>query len=311
MSEALEDTVTSSDETTTLDESLTDDTSVDTSSADDATSSDEVSTTEAEQPPAVFDWNGEVDSLRKSEWFDKIDEQVRDAILKGVEAKYRNFERGYTKAFQDAASKRRELESRATELKEQELRLQRWLTGDANPMEDKQREIDSMRQAHETALAQAKAELEEAVKRAEEGWTGKYSTVEQEREALRQKVEQFETQMREAEEREIEAAIDDVETWLKSDAPDVYDNDAAFDAFCKVCASGVDPEDAVVMVRAKYGPPPAPVAEELPADLKAANLGASRAGNTVASENRSYKDIMDAMRRAAQTESYTEFMGRE
>lgn len=309
MSDALEDTVETTDETlTTTDDSGA---SFDASSDTGAETQEVAPESDAEQAPALFDWNGEVESLRKSEWFDKIDEPLRDAILKGVEAKYRNFERGYTKAFQDAAGKRKELEARATDLKEQELRLQRWLTGDANPLEDKQREIEALRQAHETALAQAKAELEEAIKRTETDWTGKYSTVEQEREALRQQVQQFETQMREAEEREIEAAIDDVETWLKSDAIDVYENDAAFDAFCKVCASGVDPEDAVVMVRAKYGPPPAPQAEELPADLKAANMGASRAGGTVAGDNRTYKDIMDAMRRAAQTESFSEFMSRE
>ena len=57
-----------------------------------------VDTTEAtetvEEAPAVIDWNGELDSLKSAEWLSDVDEGLRDALLRGIERKFRNFERG-------------------------------------------------------------------------------------------------------------------------------------------------------------------------------------------------------------------------
>jgi hypothetical protein len=101
---------------------------------------------------------------------------------------------------------------------------------------------------------------------------------------------------------QVEAAVTEVEDWLKSEADDVYSNDDAFYAFCVLCTGGVDPEDAVTMVRAKFGPAPAPEPEPVPEAMNLMNMGPNRAGATVQSENRSYKDIMDSMRRMAQSD---------
>ena len=76
--------------------------------------------------PDVFDWNGEVDSLQSADWFGKLDESLRDPLIKGIESKYQNWQRGYTNKFQDVAKQRREAENLLKEVKEQELRVQRW-----------------------------------------------------------------------------------------------------------------------------------------------------------------------------------------
>ena len=140
------------------------------------------------------------------------------------------------------------------------------------------------------------------MQKAAEEWTGKYGTAERERDDLRTRLEQFEYEAKAAEERQVEEAVDEVEGWLKSEANDVYENDDAFYAFCVLVTGGLDPEDAVTMTRAKFGPPPAPTPEPVPDAMKMMNLGPQRGGGTVQSENRSYKDIMDAMRRAAQSD---------
>lgn len=255
-----------------------------------------------EAPPSVFDWNGELDGLTKAEWFNKIDEPTRNTLVRGVESKYRNFERGFTKAFQDTASRKRELDRQAAAIREQELKIQKWLTGSSDPMAEKQAEIDRLKTAHEAALSALRDEFEQAQRKAAEEWTGKYGTTERERDELRQKLEQFEYEARQAEERQVEEAVTEVEDWLKSEAGDVYNNDDAFYAFCVLCTGGVDPEDAVTMVRAKFGPPPAPEPEPVPEAMNLMNLGPNRAGATVQTENRSYKDIMDSMRRMAQAD---------
>jgi hypothetical protein len=256
-----------------------------------------------EDAPAVFDWNGELDALSKADWFGRVgDEGLRNTLIRGFESKYRNFERGFTKAFQDTAARRKEIERREAKLREDEMRIQRWMTGDADPMAEKQREIDQLRAAHNAALETLRNEYEQAQRRAAEEWTGKYGTAERERDELRQRLESFEYEAKQAEERQIEQAVTEVEDWLKSEAADVYDNDDAFYAFTVLCTGGLDPEDAVTMVRAKFGPPPEPEPEPVPEAMNLMNLGPSRGTGTTQMENRSYKEIMDSMRRAAQAD---------
>lgn len=256
-----------------------------------------------EDAPSVFDWNGELDALTKADWFSKIgDDGLRNTLVRGFESKYKNFERGFTKAFQDTAARRKELERREAAIRENELRVQRWLSGNADPMAEKQVEIDKLKAAHDAAIQTLRDEYAQSVQKAQEEWTGKYGAAERERDELRQRLEQFEYEAKAAEDRQVEEAVDEVEGWLKSEASDVYENDEAFYAFCVLVTGGLDPEDAVVMTRAKFGPPPAPTPEPVPEAMNLMNLGPQRGAGTVQSESRSYKDIMDAMRRAAQTD---------
>jgi hypothetical protein len=257
--------------------------------------------TPVEAAPNLFDWNGEIDALQKSDWFGRIEEPVRNSLVRGFEQKYRNFERGFSKAFQDTASRRRELDRKEATLRQQELEVQRWLTGDSDPIAAKQKEIDQIKAAHDAALLALREEYDQNSRKAVDEWSGKYSTLEQEREQYRQRVEQIEYQAQVEREQQVEAAVTDVETWLTSEAKDVYENDDAFYMFCVLCTGGADPEDAVTMVRAKYGAPATP--EPLPADLAMSNMGANRTATTEQADGRSYKEIMDAMRRAAQSES--------
>lgn len=257
----------------------------------------------AEAAPSVFDWNGELDALSKADWFSKIgDESLRNTLVRGFESKYKNFERGFTKAFQDTASRRKDLERREAAIRENELKVTRWLNGSGDPMAEKQGEIDRLKAAHDSALQTLRDEYAQSVQRAQDEWTGKYGTAERERDDLRQRLEQFEYESRQAEERQVEDAVTEVEDWLKTEASDVYENDDAFYAFCVLVTGGLDPDDAITMTRAKFGPSPAPTPEPVPEAMQMMNLGPGRASSTTQSENRSYKDIMDSMRRAAQSD---------
>ncbi len=253
-------------------------------------------------PPSVFDWNGELDSLTKADWYNRLDEPTRNTLSRGFETKYRNFERGYTKSFQDTASKRKDIERREAALREQELKIQKWLTGDADPMAEKQAEIDRLKAAHDAALQTLRDEYDQSVRKAAEEWTGKYGTAERERDELRQRLEAFEYEAKQAEERQIEAAVTEVEDWLKSEADDVYNNDEAFYDFCVLVTGGKDPETAVRMVRAVHAPPEPPKAEPVPDAMNLMNMGPSRSASTTQTDNRSYKEIMDSMRRSAQAD---------
>jgi len=255
-----------------------------------------------EAPPSVFDWNGELDALTKADWFNRVEEPLRNTITRGFEQKYRNFERGYTKSYQETSKQRKDLERREAALRDQEQKIQRWLTGDADPMAEKQREIDTLKAAHDAALNALRDEYEQSVRKASEEWTGKYGTAERERDELRQRLETFEYQAKQAEEQQIEAAVSEVEDWLKSEADDVYSNDEAFYDFCVLVTGGKDPEMAVRMVRAVHAPPEPPKPEAVPEAMDLMSMGPSRAASTTQTDHRSYKDIMDSMRRAAQSD---------
>ncbi len=255
-----------------------------------------------ESAPSVFDWNGELDSLTKADWYNRLDEPTRNTLSRGFETKYRNFERGYTKSFQETASKRKEIERREAKLREDEQRVQRWLTGDADPMAEKQAEIDRLKAAHDAALQTLRDEYDQSVRKAAEEWTGKYGSAERERDELRQRLEAFEYEAKQAEERQVEEAVTEVEDWLKSEADDVYSNDEAFYDFCVLVTGGKDPETAVRMVRAVYAPPEPPKPDPVPEAMDLMNMGPSRSASTTQTENRSYKEIMDSMRRMAQAD---------
>jgi len=65
---------------------------------------------------------------------------------------------------------------------------------------------------------------------------------------------------------------------------------------------GKDPETAVRMVRAVHAPPEPPKAEPVPDAMNLMNMGPSRSASTTQTDNRSYKEIMDSMRRSAQAD---------
>jgi len=257
-----------------------------------------------EAPPSVFDWNGELDALTKADWFSQRvqDEALRNTIVRGVESKYRNFERGYTKSFQDLSQRRKDVERREAALRDQELKIQKWLTGDADPMAEKQRELDQLKAHNEAALEALREEYAQSILRAQNEWGDRFISAERERDEVRQRLEAFEYQARQAEEQQLEAAVTEVEDWLKSEANDVYEHDEAFSNFCVLVQHGTDPEAAVRMVRAVYAPPEPPKPEAVPEAMDLMSMGPSRAASTTQTDHRSYKDIMDSMRRAAQAD---------
>lgn len=255
-----------------------------------------------EAAPSVFDWNGELDSLAKADWYGRLDEPTRNTLTRGFEQKYRNFERGYTKSFQETAQRRKELDRREAALRDQELKIQKWLTGDADPMAEKQRELDQLRAQNDAALDALREEYAQSILRAQNEWGERFVSAERERDEVRQRLEAFEYQAKQAEEQQLEAAVDEVEGWLKSEANDVYEHDEAFSNFCVLVQHGTDPEAAVRMVRAVYAPPEPPKPEAVPEAMDLMSMGPSRAATTTQSDSRSYKEIMDQMRRAAQSD---------
>ena len=259
----------------------------------------------ADDSPSVIDWNGESDSIRTAEWFGALGKGVQDALMKGVEGKYLNWQRGYTKAFQENAASRKELDRRAKEVRQTEIRVQKWLHGDVDPLSEKQQEIDDLKRTHTAAVQAMREEHDIATEKIRTSNVSDLENAIKERDEVRTKIADYEKQVAAREEKNLEDATDRFESWLSKEAPDIVANDDAFYTLCVLCTGGTSPEDAVAMVRAKY---PLPVAapeaepEEVPKSMELMNMGTNQSGTT-SSENRSFEDIMETMRRNALAET--------
>lgn len=259
----------------------------------------------ADDSPSIIDWNGESDSIRTAEWFGALDKGVQEALMRGIEGKYLNWQRGYTKAFQENASNRKELERRAKEVRQTEIRVQKWLHGDVDPLSEKQQEIDDLKRTHAAAVHAMREEHDIATEKIRTSSVSDLENAIKERDEVRTKIADYENQVAAREEKNLEEATDRFESWLSKEAPDIVANDDAFYTLCVLCTGGTSPEDAVAMVRAKYPLPvaePEPEPEEVPKSMELMNMGTNQSGTT-SGENRSFEDIMETMRRNALAES--------
>ncbi len=277
----------------------------------------------AAEEPSVIDWNGELDGIKEAEWFTGLEENVRSGILNGLETKYRNWQRGYTKAFQDNAARRKDLDNQQKSLRDQEIRVQKWLHGDINPIEDKQRELDELKAAHEVALNTLRNEYSETTEKLKTAHSSELDSLRKEREEIGTKLKGFEETAAKEEAARVDAVVQEFETWLTSNAPEIIANDEAYYTLCALVGPMEFPlEKAVSMVRAGYtlsdatqatetveaAPEPAPEPvpepakpEEPSAAVDLMNMGTGAGGGTSAGEARSYEQIMDQMRRSAQS----------
>tara|TARA_R110002020_G_scaffold319504_1_gene535390 strand:- start:711 stop:1682 length:972 start_codon:yes stop_codon:yes gene_type:complete len=266
-----------------------------------------------EDAPDVVDWNGELESVQESDWFNNLSENVRTGILRGLETKYQNWQRGYTDKFQDLARQRKSIDRKLEEVRTQEQRVQKWLHGDIDPLVEKQREIDELKIAHKSAVDTLRTQYEDAQEKMKTSRGSEFDDAVKARDEALARAQQYETTLKEQEEFQTEQVVDQFEHWLRTEAPDVYENDEAFYSLCVLCTGGVTPEDAVQMVRGKYGAPqtevapaptpePAPEPDPVPEGMKLMNMGPDTASATETGETRSFDDIMDQMRRSAARE---------
>jgi hypothetical protein len=275
----------------------------------------DVTPVEAEEEidvPDVLDWNGEMEALREADWVQKLEPEMRRAVLEGIEGKYQNWQRGYTNTYQDLAKQRRSAEDLMKEVREQEVKVQRWLHGDIDPMVAKQKEVDELKIAHRSALQTLRREAEEAHEKAQNSHGSALETAAKERDNALRQYQEVNQQLEKFQESQTELQVDSLEKWLTAEASDVYDNDDAFDKFCELARANFTPEEAVKMTRALY-PPPAPEPtpepevvpepEPVPEGIKLMNMGPDTASGTEGGDPRSFEEMMESLRKTAMVEN--------
>jgi len=274
--------------------------------ADEAAPVEDVS----EPAPEVFDWNGELESLRQEQWFNELSENMQGSMLRGFETKYQNWARGYQKKFDELSTQRREAERTLSRAREQEQKVMQWLHGDVDPMVEKQKEIESLKVAHKSALEALRERAEAEHEKIKSSFGEELEKAVQARdEAIKQhlevqnKIQSFEAAITERE-------VDNVEEYLTTHASDVYENDEAFENFLKAWKSGFDIDQSLAMTRAlmpqpepEPEPEPTPEPEPVPEGMKLMNMKPDAAAATEGGNPQTFEEMMMALKKAGQREA--------
>ena len=262
-------------------------------------------------------WTGELADIQGSSWFEALPGDVQGAVVAGLEAKYKNWQRGYTDKFQGLAASKKSLGDREEKLKAQELRVQNWLYGEEDPLSSLKEEMETLRSEKTTIEEKLRSEMQAAVEAAKSGASVDLEKLQAERDLAQGKLAEIESREAAATEAHLDAEATKLDTWLQEKAPDLYrdysdealtkQRDDAFLAFCKISMMGVEPEVALSMLRVHHpeikvpGEKVAVEPEEVPASVDLMNMGTGTGGEAMGkSDVRSFDQIMDGLRRAAQ-----------
>lgn len=288
------------------------------------TSAEPVAETGGDSAPTTEDsgdsadtWTGELADVQGSSWFEALPGDVQGAVVAGLEAKYKNWQRGYNEKFQGLADSKKSLSDREETLRQKELRVQKWLYGEEDPVTALKEEIDGLRGEKESIETKLREELEKAVAETKAGNAVDLEKLQAERDAAQTKLNEIQAREAAVQEAQLEKEATELDNWLQQNAPDLYKDyedealvkarDDAFLAFCKISMMGVEPDVALSMLRVQYPEIKVPgeaekvEPEEVPASVDLMNMGTGSGGEAMGKgDNRSFDDIMDSLRRAAQ-----------
>tara|TARA_R100000908_G_C3731174_1_gene130500 strand:- start:9 stop:965 length:957 start_codon:yes stop_codon:yes gene_type:complete len=266
-----------------------------------------------ESAPEVFDWNGELESLRMEQWYNKLDEPLRKAIDGGFENKYNNWARGYQKKFDDLAKHKRQADKVLEQAREEQKRAVQWLHGDADPLVEMQSEIDNLKVAHTAALHALREQAESEHEKAKTSFGSDVEAAQKARDEAIQKHIEVQTQLDEFNKELTEREVDELEAVLVKDANDVYEHDDAFDEFLNQWKSGKSVDLSVKIARAVYDlsntpepepvPEPEPEPEAVPEGMRLMNMKPDTAAATEGGEPRTFEELMFARKMEAQREA--------
>jgi hypothetical protein len=254
--------------------------------------------------PEAFDWNGELESLGGYEWYKGLNQEMQGAVRMGLEAKYQNWQRGYTEKFQAIAQQRRDLNEQVESVRKEQQRVQKWLHGDIDPLIEKQKEIDDLKVAHGSAQQTLRREFEEAKEKLEHAHSGQVEELSRKLAEANTRVQEFESAAAEVERQRNEERIDLLAQRLEKEAPEIFNNNEALDDFVALCQAGRSIDDAMALLKKAYAAPesapePEPEPEPVPEGMKLMNMGPDTAESTTTETNDTYTDIMEQKRREA------------
>ena len=241
-------------------------------------------------------WNGELDSLKSSDWFNSIDEKYRNPLIDGMQLKYKNLESGFTKKTQEIADERKSFEVREKALADELSRYKRWLDTGEDLGTQALREADDLRRQLQEAT-EARESFEKSLReQMDQEYAQRLSPVEQEREQLRKQLEESQRIAQQQEQQRNEEVLEELVKWVSATAPQLWDDshEDALSTFTSLLEQGVaqDPETALKMVGGLYPEFNPLAAEDVPEAIDVMNHDSTTAyTNGLTETPKSYNDL--------------------
>lgn len=246
-------------------------------------------------------WNGELDSLKSSDWFNSIEEKHRNVLLDGMQSKYKNLESGFTKKTQEMAEFRKAAEEKEQALASELSRYKRWLDTGEDLGTQALREADELRQQLAAATQEREAAEKTLREQLAQEFSQQLSPIEQERDQLRQQLEESQRVAAQQEEQRNQEVLQGLIKWVDQTAPDLWEdsNEDALSMFTTLLETGAaqDPQTALKMVGALHPAFNASAPEDLPASIDVMNTESTASFELpgVAGERASYDDLKRKM----------------
>ena len=222
-------------------------------------------------------WNGEMASIEEQPWWADVPEANRDTLRQGMQAKYQNWNQGYTKKMQDLADQRIGVEEAQASADRAMSKAKQFLYGDHDPLVEKDVEIEELKSklgtleaGHQSALRTLQEENTRQLREAAAQGEQALAAVRQEASTSRAQLDRIQA----AEVAAQTAAVDQQQTALQTridaEAPDIMENDAAFFAFAGNLRMGHTFEDSLAMTRVLHPGPSKPETSNPGEDLMSA-----------------------------------------
>lgn len=226
-------------------------------------------------------WNGELDTIHKSPWWNQVPESVRPALANGIRKKFSAFHKGYN---QKSATLRGELTAEYTakineangrfaEAEAMQRRIEALIAANDDPDGNLKRlsqELEKTKTAHEAEMTSAKEALVKEWQEKEKQWQTEHGQTKERLTAAEGRLEHIAQE-------ELELGTATAVDFLQDKAPHILQNDDALRMFAQLCEMPNPPqayrkiEGVIKAVMAHY-PAPEPKPEVTP---EAPSLGQS------------------------------------
>jgi hypothetical protein len=240
-------------------------------------------TATSNEPSALPEWNGELDSLKDADWFKSIDEPRRNLVLAGLQQKYRHLEAGFTRKTQEMADFRKAATAKEEKLTKELAYYQRFLDTGESPSDQLRLEAAAARKE----LEQVRQERELLETRLREDLTREFEqtqltplqeqlrALQEERDQLNNTLTQQQQQAAEEQRVRNEQVLDALISYVDEKAPALWEdeNTAALTMFENLLRHeiAVDPDEALRLVGARFPAFDASAAAPVPDSVEVMN----------------------------------------
>jgi hypothetical protein len=168
----------------------------------------------AQEAATPDEWAGQLETIERQDWYQKVPEDIRDAIKRGIEETYKGFQRAHTSKSLSLADERKafaeERRKQEESIREERRRVSRMLYGEEDPTAAVREEWEAKEKVWLEAAAAEKAKWETEMAEARKVHEGPLTAAEKRAQEAEERLAAREAEWRKAQDDERGRAADAV-----------------------------------------------------------------------------------------------------